>query len=175
MELPLASILVIAQHHERIDGSGYPAQLALEKLSLHSRIVAVAEAYDEMCNPVNPERALTPHETLSVIFAQQRAQFDAAATATLVRCLGVYPPGTIVQLSNGVIGTVVSVNTSRPLKPVVLVYDPAMPREEAILADLSAEKDVVISKTIKPRQLSAAAFEFLAPGRRTSYYFRALT
>ncbi len=175
LELPLESILVIVQHHERIDGSGYPGQLLQDKLSVHSRIVAIAEAFDEMCNPVNPLNALTPHEALSIIYAQQRAQFDAAVTSTLVRCLGVYPPGTIVQLSNGVIGTVVSVNTSRPLKPVVLIYDPAMPKEEAILVDLSAEPDVSVSKTFKPRQLTVAAFEFLAPGRRTSYYFRALT
>lgn len=174
LELPLESILVIAQHHERIDGSGYPGQLQSDKLTIHSRIVAVAEAFDEMCNPINPLKALTPHEVLSIIYAQQRSQFDPIATATLVRCLGVYPPGTIVQLSNGAIGTVVSVNTTRPLKPVVLIYDPAMSKEEAILVDLSNESDVSISKTFKPRQLPVAAFEFLAPGRRTSYYFRAL-
>jgi putative nucleotidyltransferase with HDIG domain len=175
LELPLESVLVIAQHHERVDNSGYPGQLGMDKLSIHSRIVAVAEAYDEMCNPINPDRSLTPHEVLSIIYAQQRSQFDPVATATLVRCLGVYPPGTIVQLSNGAMGRVVSVNTSRPLKPVVLIYDPAMPKGETILVDLAVEQDVTISRTYKPRQLPVAAYEFLAPGRRTSYYFRALT
>ncbi|MES2089469.1 MAG: HD domain-containing phosphohydrolase [Pseudomonadota bacterium] len=173
--LPAEALLVIAQHHERIDGSGYPMKLQGPQLSLLSRIVALVNAYDELCNPVNPAKALTPHEALSTMYAQQRAQFDAMAMTTFVRCLGVYPPGTIVVLSNGTAGMVVSVNSSRPLKPTVLVYDPSVPKEEAILVDLEQEPDVTVSKTLKPQQLPPAVFDYLSPRKRMSYYFNAET
>jgi len=173
--LPPEALLVIAQHHERVDGSGYPQRLQAQQLSLLSRIVAVVNAYDELCNPTNPVKALTPHEALSTLYAQQRAQFDPLAMTTFVRCMGVYPPGTIVVLSNGALGMVASVNSSRPLKPTVLVYDPGVPKDEAILVDLEQEPDVSVSKTIKPQQLPTAAYDYLSPRKRMSYYFNAET
>lgn len=173
LELAPESLLVIAQHHERIDGSGYPQRLLAPQLSLLSRIVALVNAYDELCNPPNLAKAMTPHEALSVLYAQQRAQFDPMAMTTFVRCMGVYPPGTLVVLSNGALGMVVSVNSSRPLKPTLLIYDPAVPKEEAILVDLEQEPDVVVSKTLKPQQLPQAAYDYLAPRKRMSYYFSA--
>ncbi|WP_374318453.1 HD-GYP domain-containing protein [Aquabacterium sp.] len=171
LELPPESLLVIAQHHERTDGTGYPQKLLAPQLSLLARIVALVNAYDELCNPPNPAKAMTPHEALSILYAQQRMHFDPMAMTTFVRCMGVYPPGTIVVLSNGALGMVVSVNSSRPLKPTLLVYDPAVPKEDAILVDLEQEPDVVVSKTIKPTQLPQAAYDYLAPRKRLSYYF----
>lgn len=164
---------VILQHHERVDGSGYPRGLQGPQLSLLSRIVAIVNAYDELCNPVNPAKALTPHEALSTLYAQQRERFDPQAMATFVRCMGVYPPGTLVALSNGVLALVVSVNTTRPLKPTVLVYDPAVPRSEAIVVDLEQDSEVTVVKTLKPQQLPPAVFDYLSPRKRTSYYFTA--
>lgn len=162
---------VIAQHHERVDGSGYPARLRAAQMSLLSRIVSLVNAYDELCNPHNPAKALTPHEALSTMFSQQRAQFDPLALSTFVRCMGVYPPGTIVVLSNGVTGLVVSQNTTKPLRPVVLIYDQAIPKEEAILVDLETEPDVSVSKAMRPQQLSPETLAYLSPRKRTTYFF----
>jgi putative nucleotidyltransferase with HDIG domain len=175
LALPPEALLVIAQHHERVDGSGYPQKLQGPQLSLLSKIVAVVNVYDELCNPVNPAKALTPHEALSTMYSQQRAQFDPLAMSTFVRCMGVYPPGTIVVLSNGALGLVTSVNSTRPLKPTVLIYDPSVPKDEAILVDLELEPDVTVSKTVKPQQLEAAAYDYLAPRKRMAYYFNAET
>jgi hypothetical protein len=80
-----------------------------------------------------------------------------------------------VALSNGVLAMVVSVNASRPLKPTVVVYDPAVPKSEAIVVDLEQEPDVTISKTLKPQQLPPAVFDYLSPRKRTTYYFNAET
>ena len=171
MSLPNDVMLVIAHHHEKIDGSGYPQGVSAEKMSLLSRIVSLVNAYDELCNPPNPSKALTPHEALSTMFAQQRSQYDQLAMSTFVRCMGVYPPGTLVVLSNGAVAMVVSVNTTKPLRPVVLVYDPAVPKEEAILVDLEAEPDVSVTKTMRPQQLSPDAYAYLSPRKRMTYYF----
>lgn len=171
--LPNEVLLMIAQHHEHIDGSGYPKRLKEPQISLLSKILAVVNAYDNLCNPVNLANALTPHEALSTLYGQQRNRFDNLSLTTFVRCLGVYPPGTIVALSNGALGMVVGVNSSRPLKPTVMVYDPAVPKEAAIVVDLEKEPDVTVSKTLRPQTLPTAAHDYLAPRKRTTYYFDA--
>lgn len=169
MSLPPEVVLVIEQHHEYVDGSGYPQKLGGAQLNLLSRVVSLVNAYDNLCNPVNPALALTPHVALSTLFGQRREQFDATAMATFVRILGVYPPGTVVTLSNGTIAMVVAVNASRPLKPTVLVYDPAVPRREAMVVDLEDEPDVTITKTLRPQQLPPAVHDYLSPRKRMTY------
>lgn len=169
--LPNEALTVIAQHHELMDGSGYPKGLKGGDCSLLARIVAIANTYDNLCNPVKPSQALTPHQALSLIYAQQRARFDSAPLTTFVRCMGIYPPGTIVVLSNDCIGMVVSVNSSKPLKPTVLIYDPQLPREQAILVELECEPEVSISRALTPEQLPKAIYDYLSPRRRVTYYF----
>lgn len=171
LKLPAATQAIIHEHHELYDGSGYPRKLKGETVNLLSRIVAVANFYDELCNPLNVANALTPHEALSTMFAKLRAKFDPRLLQVFVRCLGVYPPGTIVQLSNGVIGMVATINTARPMKPMVVVYDAQIPKEEAILVDMESEVDVNIAKAIRPAQLSRDIYNYLSPRKQVSYYF----
>jgi putative nucleotidyltransferase with HDIG domain len=171
MELSAEALNVIAQHHEHVDGSGYPKALKGGQISMLARIVAIADTFDTLCNPNNPSWALTPHEAMSTLYAQRRGQFETMPLNTFVRCMGIYPPGTIVVLSNEAIGMVVSVNSSRLLKPTVLVYDADVPRDEAVLVELENEPDVTIARTMKPHQLTGAMFDYLAPRKRTTYYF----
>ena len=162
---------IIEQHHEHADGTGYPRKLTGAQMTLLTRIVCLVNAYDNLCNPVDPKRALTPHEALSLIYGQRRAHFDPTVLTTFVRSVGIYPPGTVVALNNGTLGMVVSVNSSRPLKPTVLVYDPAVPKEGAIVVDLEQEPDVAVASTLRPQQLPAAVFDYLSPRKRTTYHF----
>jgi len=166
-----AVLLVIAQHHEQADGSGFPQQLQVEKMSGAARIVALVNRYDNLCNPSQPSKALTPHEALSLLFAQGKQKFDATMLSGFVRMMGVYPPGSLVQLTDDRYGMVVSVNSSRPLKPCVLVHDPKVARDEALYADLERERDIGIRRSLKATQLPPAALEYLAPGRRIAYFF----
>lgn len=172
---PRSCISIIGDHHEAFDGTGYPHKLKGEAIGVLPRIVAIANFYDEMCNPVNIAAALTPHETLSMMFAKHRSKFDPKLLQVFIRCLGVYPPGTIVQLSNGVIGMIVTVNTSRPMKPVVVIYDAGVPRDEAILVDMDRESDLNIVKSIRPGQVPQEIYRYLSPRKRVSYYFDAGT
>jgi hypothetical protein len=138
-----------------------------------SRIVAIANYYDELCNPVVLANAMTPHEALSFMFAKQRAKFDPKLLQVFIRCLGVYPPGTIVQLSNGVIGMVATINTSRPMKPILVMYDSDVPKEEAMMLDMDGETEVNIAKAIRPAQVPREVYSYLSPRKRVSYYFDA--
>ncbi|WPC68828.1 DUF3391 domain-containing protein [Rhodoferax ferrireducens] len=173
MGLAPAALSIIREHHELFDGSGYPAKLQGESVSLLSRIVVIANYYDELCNPSAIADALTPHEALSLMFAKLRSKFDPKLLQVFIRCLGVYPPGTIVQLSNGAIGMVVTVNTARPMKPTLMVYDAEVPKDEAILLDMERETEVNIAKAIRPAQVPQEVYNYLSPRKRVSYYFDA--
>ena len=173
LKLPSVVLTIIHEHHEMVDGSGYPRKLQGDQLDPLTRIVSIANYYDELCNPVNVFNAQTPHEALATMFAKLRGRFDAKLMQTFVRCLGVYPPGTIVQLSNDAFGMVVTVNTAKPMKPMVLIYDASVPKEDAILVDLDSETGVNIAKAIRPAQLSREIYSYLSPRRKVSYYFDA--
>ena len=168
-----AALAVIGEHHELFDGSGYPKRLKGEAINLLARIVAIANYYDELCNPANILIAMTPHEALATMFAKLRTKFDSRLLQIFVRCLGVYPPGTVVQLSNGVIGMVATINTAKPMRPMVVVYDQEIPKEEALLVDLEADAEVNIAKALRPGQLPREIYTYLNPRKQVSYYFDA--
>jgi len=170
--LPPTALDVIVQHHEFMDGSGYPHHLKGDAISLHTRIVTIANVYDNLCNHNDPKQSLTPHEALSTMYAHRRAQFDTAIMATLVKSLGVYPPGTLVRLSNEAVGLVMNVNVGKPLRPRVLVYDAEIPKEDAIILDLAEEsKELSINASIRPGLLPRVIFNYLNPRKRVNYYF----
>ncbi|MFZ6657288.1 HD-GYP domain-containing protein [Undibacterium sp. TJN19] len=162
---------VIAQHHEYMDGSGYPRKLKGEAICMAARIVTIANVYDNLCNHNDIRQAMTPHEALSTMYAHRRTQFDAAIMATLVKSLGVYPPGSLVKLSNEAVGLVMNVNVGKPLRPRVLVYDAEIPKEDAIILDLAEEsKELSITGSIRPGLLPRAIFDYLNPRKRVTYY-----
>lgn len=171
--LPPPVLKIIHQHHEFVDGSGYPKKLEGEAIDLLARIVVIANHYDNLCNPPSILSAMTPHEALSQMFAQGRAKFDQKLLQLLIRCLGVYPPGTVVKLSNDSIGLVTAINASRPLKPMVIIFNPEIPKNEAIILDLEQEPGINVSKAIRPAHLPRAAYEYLNPRKRVNYYFDA--
>lgn len=171
MGLDEAVAQAVAQHHEAADGSGFPHGHAAEALLPAAHVLALINRYDRLCNPHHPAKALTPHEALALLFARHKAQFDARTLAAFIRMIGVYPPGSIVQLSDGRYATVQAVNASRPLKPRVLVHDPAVPRSEALLLDLQTQPQLSIQRSLRPDQLPRAALDYLEPRARYCYFF----
>jgi putative nucleotidyltransferase with HDIG domain len=171
MGLSEVSRQVILQHHEYLDGSGYPAKLVGEAIGPLVRIVVIANTYDNLCNPRNAAQALTPSEALSRMFATMRHKLDQLQLQMFIRCLGVYPPGSIVQLSNDMIGLVLSTSSKQPLRPNVLVYDPNVPKENSQILCLEQEPDLKITKSIRPAQLPRDIYQYLNPRKRVAYYF----
>lgn len=171
MKIPAEQLAIIAQHHELADGRGYPQQLVGDQIAPLARIVALVNLYDNLCNPANPTQAITPHEALALIFAQMRHQFDNKVLMPFIRMMGVYPPGSVVELSDGRMALVVSVNAARPLKPNVVIYEPRVPRDEALVEDLEQASELCIRRSLKPLQLPKAAFDYLSPRQRICYFF----
>ena len=174
MGLAAGSLMVLAQHHEQADGSGFPLRLAGERISMGARIVAIVNRYDNLCNPQSRVIPLTPHEAVSVLFAQGRNRFDATVLNAFIRMMGVYPAGSLVQLTDDRFAMVMGVNSNRPLKPRVLVHDPRVPRSEALILDLEQQPDLGIRRSLVAAKLPPQAIDYLDPRPRVSYYFEPL-
>lgn len=171
MGLSPGALLAIGQHHEFADGAGYPNHVHDDKISPSSRILALVNFYDNLCNSNNPALAITPHEALSQIFTQFKARFHSTTLTTFIRMMGIYPPGSVVQLTDERYALVVSVNPGRPIKPRVIIHNPDIPREEALVINLEDEPVLCIQRSLKPLQLPKAAYDYLSPRRRLCYFF----
>lgn len=164
-------VRIILQHHECVDGSGYPGQLKNEQIDRLARIVAIVNTYDNLCNPLDASVAMTPYEALSHMFSRLRTKFDPSILKLLIKSLGVYPPGSVVQLSSGDHGMVIAVNPSKPLRPCVMLHLPDVPFKTPVLIDLGEEASLSITHCLRPNQLPKEALAYLSPGKRISYYF----
>jgi putative nucleotidyltransferase with HDIG domain len=171
MGLSKAVQLAIAHHHEQTDGGGYPARLRGESLPLSSKILALVNRYEDLSNPARSSTAMTPHEALSFIFSQLKNRYDSVVLSAFIRMMGVYPPGSIIELVDGRYALVMSVNSSRPLKPRVLIHDPAVLRHEALVVDLERAPEIGIRRSLKPAALPREAFDYLLPRQRIGYFF----
>ena len=175
MGLSAGALQAIAQHHELIDGSGFPARIKGDSLSMPAKILALVNRYENLCNPIRPTAAITPHEALSLIYAQLKPRFDSVVLSAFIRMMGVYPPGSVVQLVDERFALVVSVNSSRPLKPRVVVHEPGFSRHEALILDLELMSSLGIRRSLKPANLPRAALDYLSPRLRISYFFEPST
>lgn len=168
--LPTGALEVIALHHELLDGSGFPGGLKGENIGKFARVAAIANTYDNLCNRINPADSMTPAEAISHLYKREVGKYEPTLMQHFIRCLGVYPPGSIVRLNNGVIGLVVSVNPGRLLHPTLLIHDPSIPREEALQLDLGDDPDLTIIATLRPGSLDKEVFAYLSPRSRIVYY-----
>lgn len=170
MGLSAEATAIVMQHHEFLDGSGYPRGLRGEEIALAARVVSIANEYDNLCNPPNVNQALTPSEALSHLFSAQRTRFDERLLSLFIKRLGVYPPGSLVQLSNDMMGLVISLNEGHTLRPNVLVYDASVPKEEALILNLEREPDIKIVRSLRPAQLPRRVHQYLNPRKNVTYF-----
>jgi putative nucleotidyltransferase with HDIG domain len=167
--LPREALRVIAEHHENIDGSGYPRGLTGDQMSRYSKVVSLVNAYDNLTNHLNGGRELTPHEAMSTLFAKDKNRYDPDIMNVFVSILGVYPPGTFVTLSDNRIGIVSSIKRDQLLFPEVVIYDADVPSDQALILDLK-EEALSIKNTLKPADITRAVKEYLSMGS-AGYYF----
>lgn len=163
------ALSIIADHHEAPNGSGWPR--GRRDSSRAARILAVVNRYDNLCTPeATGVEPLMPAEALARMFRIEAVQHDPALLGALIKLLGVYPPGTVVQLSDTSLALVVAPGPES-LRPQVLVYSPEMPKDEAPTIELHTEPDLKIIEAIKPATLPADVLAWLNPQQRLSYFF----
>ncbi len=111
----------IAQHHERLDGSGYPNGLKNEQIGVYGRMAAIADSFSAMITPRPYANASSAQETLLSLYEWGGTSFSAPMIEQFVQAIGVFPVGSLVELSNGEVAVVVAHNRVRRLEPRVLV------------------------------------------------------
>lgn len=166
---PASALPIVEQHHEYLDGSGYPQGLAGDAIDAMTRVVAVVNEFDNLCHPVDSTKARSPHHAMSVLFKSMKGKLGSEEMGQLIKMMGVYPPGTIVQLTDDRVGLVMSVNSEQLLYPNVLIYDAQIPRLEAPVITLQEGK-LGVAKVLKPTQLPQAVYEYLNPRAQVSYF-----
>jgi hypothetical protein len=137
-------------------------------------VVSLLNHYDNLCNRPHGEQTRTPHEAVSLLFTQGTDKFDTSILAAFIKMMGVYPPGSLVQLTDDRYAMVVAVNSSRPMRPKVRVYDPRLGWKADLLLDLEQGQGLGIRRSLKAQQVPSAAREFLSPRSRAAYFFEAL-
>ncbi|NRQ42046.1 DUF3391 domain-containing protein [Rheinheimera sp. YQF-2] len=168
---PLEAWPIVEQHHEYIDGSGYPKGLKEPQIDALAKIVAVVNAFDNLCHPLDINNSRSPHHALSYMYRTMKGKLPEREMKVMIKMMGVYPPGTIVLLSDQRLGIVMSVNSDSLLCPNVLIYDADIPRLEAPIITLEPDK-LSISKVIKIQSLPQQVAEYLNPRAQVSYHIQ---
>ncbi len=119
--VPGSAVDVAYCHHERVDGSGYPRGLEGEHIPLFAKIVSVVDVYDAITSDRVYHIGISPHEALNLMYGWAPKSFDRGLLEQFIRCLGIYPIGSIVELDTGEVGVVITVNRARHLRPLVIL------------------------------------------------------
>ncbi|QXZ11295.1 DUF3391 domain-containing protein [Comamonas sp. Y33R10-2] len=160
----------IAQHHEWADGTGFPLGLLAADMDIAGQILALTNNFERLCNLPELGNEMTPHEAMASLYGQYRQRYAPVVLKAFVQTLGVYPPGSLVELSDGRIGVVVSVNTSQSLKPQVLTYEP-LASQKMQQVDLVELVGLGIRRGLTRNQVPRKTLEALQPQRRLCYFF----
>ncbi|PAV48998.1 diguanylate cyclase [Pseudomonas sp. HAR-UPW-AIA-41] len=130
-----AAVDVAFSHHERLDGRGYPRGLDAARIPFFAKIVAVVDAYDAINSDRPYSKGKSSLEALRILFEARGTHFDEDMVKLFVRRVGIYPPGEIVEMSNGEVGIIIGCSPLSKLKPkLLLVLDEhKQPRAERVI------------------------------------------
>ncbi len=118
------AITMAAQHHERVDGTGYPLGLKGEEISYYSKAVAIADVYDAMTSKRSYQDKYIPTEVLKKLYEWSSYHYDRNLVEQFIRCVGIYPVGTLVRMESDLVGVVLQHGEKSLLYPVVrIVYN----------------------------------------------------
>jgi putative nucleotidyltransferase with HDIG domain len=117
-------IEVVYEHHERMDGSGYPKGLKGHDISLGGRMVSILDVYDALTSDRPYNDAQSPTDVLKQLFAASPEKYDLELLQKFIHSIGIYPLGSLLRLSTGFLGIVIESPKEDLLHPTVLIiYD----------------------------------------------------
>lgn len=141
------------EHHEKYNGLGYPRGLKGEEISVVARILSVADVYDALTSRRVYKPAMLPHKALGLMYGMRGQDFHPGMVERFIRCIGIYPVGSVVELNTGQRGVVSRVNASEPLQPeVMVVRDPKGRPAARRKLDLAGQSIVKIVACLDPRE-----------------------
>lgn len=121
--IPLIAAHCAFQHHERIDGSGYPRGIVGNDIHQYAKIIAIADVYDALTTHRIYRKAKLPHDAMELLYASAGTKFDKSLIELFFQKIAIYPLGMTVQLSTGETGVVVDLNASCLHRPIIRVLE----------------------------------------------------
>ncbi|VBB07430.1 Hypothetical protein LUCI_2679 [Lucifera butyrica] len=154
-DLQILSAHVAYQHHERMDGSGYPRRLAGDDIHEFARIAAIADVYDALTADRAYRKALPPHKAYEILMATAEKHFDPDILHVFLSNIALYPVGSIVKLNTGETGVVLKVTPVCQERPLIYIVTDAdgyfVPKGKEV--DLAQYPELFISKIFKMEEV----------------------
>lgn len=122
MKLPAHIIRTMAEHHERLDGMGYPNGAKEEQISIFGRMIAIVDTYDAITAHRCYKAGMPSQRALKILLEDSPVKYDLELVEKFVKCVGVYPVGSLVKLTGEQVAMVVLQSPDSPLKPIVKVF-----------------------------------------------------
>ena len=143
-----------ALHHERHNGSGYPKNLRGPEIGMIGSIAAIVDTFDALTVERPYAAAIGPSAALNMLYKWRGVFFDAALVEQFIRCIGIFPVGSVVELNSGEVGLIIAQNPVKRLQPRVMVIRDAAgnPMRPHKLLDLSREPKIPAGDTYRIRR-----------------------
>ena len=143
----------IVEHHEKYNGKGYPRGLKGEEISFVGRLLTIVDVYDALTSKRVYKDPMLPHQALSLMYTMRDEEFDTNILEQFIRSQGIYPVGSVVELSSGWRGLVVQANPDKPLYPqVALLRTPSGNNVYGEVIDLAKQTQIKIIKVMGANQ-----------------------
>ncbi len=169
--VPRGVIEVVHQHRENLDGTGFPQGLRANHIRYLPKLVRVVTEYNKLTNQREGSSSLSPTDALSHLYVKMKSQCDFDVIQAFIATVTVYPPGSLVLLSDGTIGMVMKTNEQERMRPLLVLYkEGASQDEDLTLLDLSRHKDLFIEKTIDPKKIDPQILTILTLSNLKGYF-----
>ena len=158
------ALQVATQHCERVDGSGYPQGLAGKDISVFGRMIGILDVYDAITNDRSFRERLAPGEALKKLLQWSETTFDKQLVHGFIKCLGIYPTGSMVFMESNHLGVVIQQNPDHKLEPIVKCFFLLKPKGfiSPKIIDLSKKiNDDKILKAVDPRAFKIKVEDFI--------------
>ncbi len=167
---PKSIMPLIENHHERLDGSGYPKKLKGDQIDKLTQLLSVVDTFDNLCYPLPFQKPATPRTAIVTLFKNAPARYNKTYLEALVQVMGIYPPGSLVTLSDENYGLVLATNPDNLMNPKVIAYQKGQRPERVPVIDL-AQEDLDITGTVTADKLPEKVYEFFDPSSRICFFY----
>jgi HD-GYP domain-containing protein (c-di-GMP phosphodiesterase class II) len=169
--VPRGVIEIVHQHRENLDGTGFPQGLRANHIRYLPRLLRVVTEYNKLTSQWEARSSLLPTQALSYLYVKMKNQCDFDVIQAFIATVTVYPPGSLVQLSDGTMGVVMKSNEQERMRPLLVLYKEGASQEEDLtLLDLSTHQDLTIEKTIDPKEIDPQIRTLLTPSNLKGYF-----
>jgi HD-GYP domain-containing protein (c-di-GMP phosphodiesterase class II) len=165
------AIDVAYTHHERLDGKGYTRKLTDANITPYAKMVAIVDMYDAITSDRIYQKGRAHLEALNILTKESGSHLDPSLTIRFIECLGIYPPGSIVEMNNGEVGIVIEVNPKQKIRPkiILLLNEAKQPKAERLIdlskidLDASGQK-YTVRRTVRPDEYGIDIDKFYKNG-----------